>query len=311
VVRRFLAAVGVLLMAVVTAHAAERSVDAGGFPATLAGEASLGPMVVIVAGSGPTDRDGNSRLGVTASYLRKLAEALGERGVASLRYDKRGIPGGAAIPPEAELTFDTYASDLAAVLDWAAATFPDRPLVALGHSEGGLVTLEAATDARTASLAGVVLLATPGRPPGETLRDQLRALPQPMQDETLAILAELEAGRTVGDVPPTLANLFRPSVQPFIRSLLALRPAAVLAALDRPAMVIGGGTDIQVTRADFDALAAARPDVEAIWFPAMNHVLTDAPADFAGNVATYADPEAALTPGLADAIAEFVQRVGG
>ncbi len=296
---------------VMTAGAAERTLDAGGFPATLAGEGSPGPLVVMVAGSGPTDRDGNNSFGVTAGYLRKLAAALADRGIASLRYDKRGIPGGAQVPPEDEVTIATFADDLAAVLAWAAATFPDRPLVALGHSEGGLVTLAAASDARTAPLAGVVLVATPGRPPAETLRDQLGTLPPPQRDEALKILAELEAGRSVGDVPPALAGLFRPSVQNFLHSLFALRPAQALAALGRPALVIGGGTDVQVTRADFEALAAARPDVVARWFPAMNHVLTDAPADFAGTDATYADPDAALTPGLADTIADFVRRVGG
>ena len=307
---RLLAAAALLLLPGLSAAAAERAVDAGGFPATLAGETSSGPLVVMVAGSGPTDRDGNNAFGVSAGYLRKLAATLAEQGIASLRYDKRGIPGGAAIPPEAEVTFGTYVDDLAGVLAWAAAAHPDRPLVLLGHSEGGLVALRAAGRPGPRALAGLVLVATPGRPPGETLRDQLARLPQPVLGQALAILAALEAGQPAHAIPPSLAGLFRPSVQPFLTTLLALRPAAMLGALDLPVLVIGGGADIQVGRADFDALAAARPDVESRWFASMNHVLTDAPAGFADNVATYADPDAALTAGLADTVAAFARRIG-
>lgn len=301
-----------LLLAAMTmagpSSAAGRSVDAGGFPATLEDPSGAGPLVVMVAGSGPTDRDGNSVLGVRAGYLRKLADALAERGIASLRYDKRGLQGSAPVGNEADVTFATYVEDLRTVIGWAAAGYSGRPLVLLGHSEGGLVAIEAAK-AAPGEISGLVLLATPGRPPGETLRDQLASLPQPERAEALAILTGLEAGRHVATVPPALAGLFRPSVQPFVISLLALRPAATLAALEIPALVIGGGTDIQVGRSDFEALAQARPDVESRWFEGMNHVLTDAPSDHAGQLATYADPDAALTAGLADAIAGIVRAV--
>ena len=290
------------------AAAAERAVDAGGFPATLAAEASAGPLVLMVAGSGPTDRDGNNAFGVRAGYLGKLAAALARSGIASLRYDKRGLPGSAPAGDESGVTFATYVEDLRSVAAWAARQHPGRPLVLLGHSEGGMVAIEAAKMAPDA-FAGLVLLSTPGRPPGETLRDQLANLPQLDMTEAPGILAELEAGRRVDLVPPSLAALFRPSVQPFLISLLALRPAETLAGLDMAALVVGGGTDIQVRHADFAALAAARPDVESRWFEGMNHILVDAPTDLAGNVATYGDPDVQLTAGVADAIADFVRRV--
>lgn len=107
-------------------------------------------------------------------------------------------------------------------------------------------------------------------------------------------------------MPAELLGLFRPSAQHFVISLLRLDPARMLASLRIPALVIGGGTDIQVGRADFDALATARPGIETRWFAAMNHVLTDAPADRAGNIATYAEPGRPLSDGLAEVIADFV-----
>ncbi len=290
------------------AFAAGRSVDAGGFPATLHDPAGAGPLVVMIAGSGPTDRDGNSAFGVTAASLRKLADALAARGIGSLRYDKRGVPGSAPAGNEADVTFSTYVDDLRSVAAWAAARSPGRPLVLLGHSEGGLVALEA-TRAAPDAVSGLVLLATPGRPLAEMLRDQLANLPPPGRGEALAILQELEAGRRVETVPAGLAGLFRPSVQPFVVSLLALRPAAALTEVDMPVLVVGGGTDIQVGRADFDALAGARADVASRWFESMNHVLADAPADRAANIATYGDPDVPLVGGLVDTIAGFVDGI--
>ena len=292
------------------AVAAERFVEADGFPATLEDPGAGGPLVVMVAGSGPTDRDGNSMLGVRAGYLRQLAHALASRGIASLRYDKRGLPGSAPVGDEADLTFATYVEDLRKVTAWAIAQHPGRPIVLLGHSEGGMVAIEAAKLTPDA-FSGLVLLATPGRPPGEMLRDQLASLPLPVRTEALEMVAELEAGRRFEAVPPILAALFRPTVQPFLISMLALRPAETLSTFDLRTLVIGGGADIQVARPDFDALAAARPDVEGVWFEGMNHILVDAPADFAANVATYGNPEAQLADGLAGAVAEFVMRVSG
>lgn len=302
-----------LLLATMTmacaSFAAGRLVDAGGFPATLDDPSGAGPIVVMIAGSGPTDRDGNSALGVTAAYLRKLADALAARGIASLRYDKRGVPGSAPAGNEADVTISTYVDDLRSVAAWAAARSPGRPLVLLGHSEGGLVAIEAA-GAAPGAFSGLVLLATPGRPLAETLRDQLANLPPPGRGEALAILEDLEAGRRAETVPAALVGLFRPSVQPFVISLLALRPAAALAEVDMPVLVVGGGTDIQVGRADFDALAGARADAESRWFEGMNHVLADASADRAANIATYGDPDVPLAGGLADTIADFVDGIG-
>lgn len=301
-----------LLLAALTAScasfAAGRTVDAGGFPATLEDPSGAGPLVVMIAGSGPTDRDGNSVLGVRAGSLRKLADVLAARGIASLRYDKRGLPDSAPAGNEAEVTFSTYVGDLRSVTGWAADQHPGRPLVLLGHSEGGLVALEAARAAPDA-FSGLVLLATPGRPLAGTLRDQLANMPPPGRREALAILEDLDAGRRVETVPAGLAGLFRPSVQPFVISLLALRPAAALAEVDMPVLVVGGGTDIQVGRADFDALAGARADVASRWFEGMNHVLADAPADRAANIAAYGDPDVPLADGLADTIAGFIDGI--
>lgn len=288
--------------------AGEQRVVAAGFPATLIEPAggSDTPVVLFFSGSGPTDRDGNSRLGVTASYLAKLAANLAELGIGSLRFDKRGIPGSIAVEREEAMTITTYADDGTAVFDWLSSHAAARPIVLLGHSEGGLVALSVARMRPNA--AGIVLLAAPGRPLADILRGQLLALEEPLRTQALDIMGRIEDGETVEDMPASLSPLFRPSIQPFLQSLFARRPAEELAQIGVPALVIGGGRDLQVAREDFEALVAARPGTESGWFEEMNHILVNAPDERIANLGTYAEPTLPLAKGLAGAIADFASR---
>ena len=134
---------------------------------------------LIIAGSGPTDRDGNNPLGVSASSYRLLAEGLAEQGIATIRADKRGVAASAfAGMAEADLRFTDYANDARA---WAAETarLTGRPCVWLiGHSEGALVALAAVTSGDDTD-CGVVLLAGAGRPIGAVLRESWPTPPNP------------------------------------------------------------------------------------------------------------------------------------
>lgn len=273
---------------------------------TLLGPSETRAAALIIAGSGPTDRDGNSPLGVSASSYRLLAEGLAARGVATVRTDKRGVgESAAALASEAGLRFTDYADDARA---WAAETArrTGQPCAWLiGHSEGALVALTAASRDDEA-ICGLVLLSGAGRPIGAVLREQLATAPEPFLSQALAILAELEAGRPVAEVPPQLAALFRPSVQPYMISWLPLDPAAMVAAWDGPVMIGHGTTDIQVSVADAEALAAARPDATLRLWDGVNHLLKIAPADRAANAATYRNPDLPLAPGVVEDVAGFI-----
>lgn len=262
---------------------------------------------VILPGSGPTDRNGDSPpLGLRAAPYRLLAEGLAERGVATLRIDKRGIGESAAAgPAEADLRFGAYVDDARA---WAveAAAKTGRPCAWLiGHSEGALVALAAVAD-NNDKVCGLVLLSGAGRPAGAMLRDQLATLPEPLKTQAYDALSELEAGRTVADTPPALAALLRPSVQPYLISWLALDPAKLAAAYDGPIFIGQGATDLQVTVADAEAIKAAQPHATLVVWDGVNHVLKTAPADRAANIATYMDPALPLAPGVVEAVAGFI-----
>lgn len=275
------------------------------------GKAKAAP-VVIIPGSGPTDRDGNNPLGVRAHSLKLLAHALAREGVPSVRVDKRGMFGSAApgLDPNA-VTIPLYAAD---ALAWAevARTQAGAPCAwLLGHSEGALVAALAAQNAPK-SVCGVISVAGPGRLLGDIMREQLTSNPAnaPVLDQALQALDELEAGHDADttDMHPALLPLFAPQLQPYLKSLLAQDPAALIRSAKGPVLIANGDADLQTTLADARALAAARPDATLAIWPGVNHVLKIAPADRAANLATYGDSDLPLAAGVVETIARFVRR---
>jgi hypothetical protein len=288
--------------------AAEEPWESGGLAGTFAKPANgptRGPVAVILAGSGPTPRDG------TWNTYRQIAEGLAEAGIRSLRYDKRGVGASRAmLLREEDVVIETFAND--GVL--AAREAGRRPDVShtfiIGHSEGALLAILAAAQM---PLAGIILLAGPGRRLDVTLREQLTKIPAPddWKAEAFRILDELVAGRRVANVPQSHLVLFRPSVQPFLLSIFAIDPAERFAKLQTPALVIQAERDLQIAVDDFDALIKARPDAKSWLALESNHVFKRAPANLADHEAQVASYDAAapLVPGLVEAIGEFIRSI--
>ena len=262
------------------------------------------PLVVIIAGSGPTDRNGNSpALGGGPNNLRQIAEALGERGIASVRYDKRGVAGSVgAATQESELRFDMYADDAAGWVKQYRGDARFGPIIVLGHSEGSLLgmlaTQRAPADAFV-SIAGVA------RRADQVLHDQLAAqLPPALLAQADSVSASLVAGKTV-DAPAQLAMLFRPSVQPYIISWFKYSGADEIAKLKVPTLLVQGTNDIQVAATEVDSLAKRLPSAKVLLIPGMNHVCKITAPERAQQMQSYTDPTVPLAPGLVDAIAQF------
>jgi pimeloyl-ACP methyl ester carboxylesterase len=264
-----------------------------------------GSVALIIAGSGPTDRDGNSPQAPRNS-LKMLAAGLAERGIASLRYDKRGVGASkGTITVESALRFDDFVDDAAAWLDKLRADPRFSTLVVIGHSEGSLVGMLAAPRARA---AGFVSVSGAGQQVGDILRKQLAGkLPPDLAADNERIIKALERGELPGEVPAPLAGLYRPSVQPYLVSWIKYVPAERLAALRMPVLIVQGTTDIQVGVEQAQLLKAARPDATLAIIPGMNHVLKEVPADPVRQAASYADPALPLAPQLVGAIADFVR----
>ena len=247
------------------------------------------PGIVLVAGSGPTDRDGNNPLAPDRiDLLKDIAELLARNGIASLRYDKRGVgqstqrPRGSLEEQESFFAFDNFVGDVEAAHAELLRHDEIKPYATalLGHSEGGLLALAASKALVAKKLHAMVLAATPGRKLEDILRAQIaRDAPPSLRLPTdRAIAAILETGRVPNNLPPELQLLFPPYAGPFLKSLLSFDPASVLAESRTPCLLVQGAADRQVVPMEdvqplIDALRTRNVSGEAVVIPQVSHNL--------------------------------------
>ncbi len=265
------------------------------------------PVVLIIAGSGPTDRNGNSpAFSGPNNSLEMLADGLAANGIASLRYDKRGIGASRAAGSggEASLRFTHYVSDASGWIQKLGADPRFSTITVAGHSEGSLIGMIAA---RESNADGYVSIAGSGRSAPVIIAEQLSAqLPPPMVEQVVAMMAKIERGEKVDSVPPMLAGLLRPSVQPYLTSWFAFDPVKEIARLTIPALVLQGTTDLQVKVTDANLLAAAKPGAKLVVIEGMNHVLKAVSGPVGAQLSSYSDPKLPIVPQLVREIVTYV-----
>lgn len=290
---------------IIDASAGETSVRIGNLDAVLNVPADVDrpPVALLIAGSGSTDRDGNGPQAKPAT-LKKLAEQLAERKIATLRYDKRGAGGWKAEfgRPE-DFRFKDYVDDAVSLVKYLRENGKFSRVVVAGHSEGGLVAILAA---RQVQVDRLVLLVTAARRQGDLVKAQLerKQIPPDVLEPILKAIDSIMAGQTVD--PPPRGFSVAPSMQPSLASAFVIDPIDPLKSIDKPVLIVGGGRDLQVARLDFAALSAASQLAKTLWVPEMNHVLIDV-TDEADNMAAYNQPERALDATMVDAVATFIK----
>ena len=262
------------------------------------------PLVLIIAGSGPTDRDGNSG-SLKNNSLKMLAQGLYDNNIASFRFDKRGIgaSAGAIKGGEQELRFEDYIND---VEQWVSLLKNDSrfsSIIILGHSEGALIGMIAAQEALPEKF---ISLAGPGVSMQATLRRQLADQPPYILSMSLPIIEELEKGKIVDSVPPLINALFRPSIQPYLISCFKYDPAIEISKVKCPVLIVQGTTDIQIQVEDAKKLAGSNSNSELVIIEGMNHILKEADANRFLNMRTYGDPSLKLKQGLIESITSFI-----
>lgn len=285
----------------------------GPLAGTLVDPGANAPAIVIIPGSGPTDRNGDNKLAGNHGMFRQLAEALAERGIATLRADKRGMFGSSeAIPDANNVRLADYVDD---ARGWAGLLAErGKPCAWLmGHSEGGLVANLAAQDPE--GLCGIIIVAGPGETIGTALRAQLsKQLPPAWMEAVEAKIAILEGGEHVdpSDLPhPSLQAMFGEHIQGFLIDMLQQDPGAMIANVTIPVLLIYGSEDIQIPATDGKVLAEANPNAKLVTLEGLNHVLANVPVgDMAANMATYRGSDAKLDMRVVDAIAAFVKGEG-
>ena len=265
-----------------------------------------GPVALIIAGSGPTDRDCNNSLGLKTDAFKILAHKLAGKNIATVRYDKRGVAESHTVKEsEADVRFDDYIND---AIDWIKLLKTDKrfiKIIVMGHSEGSLVGMLAAKQANADEYISIAGL---GESMDKTLKIQLKGLPQGTRDTAYKIIDSLKAGKTVAHIDATLYQLFRPSAQPYLISWMKYDPAVEINKLTIPVLIIQGTNDIQVTVDDARKLSAADKDAKLALLNNMNHVFRVVEGDNQANVATYYMPALPIDPELVTTISDFINK---
>lgn len=277
------------------------------------------PAVILVAGSGPTDRD-EKVFGVP--IFGELSNALADAGFAVLRYDKRGVGQSGGRPESA--TLGDYAEDLRAAIKMLADRKDiDRNRIALvGHSEGGSLALMAA--AKNNRVAAVALLATIGGTGAELNMYQVTHAmdranrPQAEREATITLQLRIQAAVLTGNgwealqVPDAVR---RQADTPYFRSFLAYDTGKVLKDVNQPLLVLQGALDRQIPPDSADkleSLAAARkkaPRADVVKVPGVNHLLVPAES---GEVDEYARlGETHVSPAVLEAVTVFLKKTLG
>lgn len=267
------------------------------------------PLVIMIAGSGPTDRNGNNNMGLLTNNFMQLADSLSNHNIHSYRYDKRLIGQSTDFKlGESALQFDMYILDVVKIINHFEALGYHNIYVA-GHSEGALIGLNACLKKK---VKGYISICGMANDMGTTIEQQLKSNPDvdpKLLSESTKIIKALKSGNKVETISNDLMVLFRPEIQPYLMSAFKHHPAQEIKSLQVPSLIIGGGADLQVSDADATILKQnAIKSSKLLIIKDLNHVLKQVdPSDKTANMATYNNGDLGLHPGFVKAMINFIK----
>ena len=262
------------------------------------------PVALIIAGSGPTDRNGNNPM-MKNNSLKMLAEVLAKNGIASLRYDKRGIgESKASAISEQSLVFENYTEDAKSWINLLKQDKRFSQVVIIGHSEGSLIGMIAGAKANK-----FISIAGPGESADKLIKTQIESKAnKQLNDLTFPIIDSLKSGNQVKKVDPMLNALFRPSIQPYLISWFKYNPQAEIKKLNVPILIVQGNNDLQVTVKDAETLSQANKKAELLIVDKMNHIMKIVEGDNQANLESYKNESLPLSEVMTTKIVSFIKK---
>jgi len=259
------------------------------------------PLAILIAGSGPTDRDGNQALFKNNS-LKYLAEGLAQKGIATFRYDKRVIAQiNKATVQEEKMTFEDEVNDALLVVNHFKDKY--KKIILIGHYEGSLIGLLVA---QKVVVSKFVSISGAGNSSATLIEEQIGKNAPQLKEESQKIISQLRKGELVENISPYLAPVFRKSVQPYLISWFKYEPAKEIAKLQIPILIVQGTNDLQVEDKEVQLLKEAQPKAQLLLIEGMNHVLKKVKT-LEENQLSYLNPDLPISGELVEGIASFIK----
>ncbi|ESU20756.1 hypothetical protein FCR2A7T_10660 [Flavobacterium cauense R2A-7] len=262
-------------------------------------------LVILLAGSGPTNRNGN-QIGMQNNSLKYLAEDLANGGYSVFTFDKRIIAQIiAGNINESESRFEDLISDAKSIAEHFKQTNNYKKIVFAGHSEGSLVGMIAA---REINANAYISISGAGRSIDEVLIEQLDKQLPSQKEKITASFNLLKKGETFKNEVPVLESIFRASVQPYLISWIKYNPQEEIQKLNCPILIINGDNDLQVEPKDALLLNQVNKKSELVILKNMNHVFKTIKGDKTENMNSYSNPNLKNAPELSETILKFLNR---
>jgi hypothetical protein len=259
-------------------------------------------LVIIIAGSGLTNRNGN-QIGMQNNSLKFLAEAIAKEGNVAFSFDKRIIAQMKnGTTDEKSLRFDDFINDVKDIITFFKNQKKYNKIIIAGHSEGSLIGMIAAKDNADAYIS----LAGAGRTIDLIITEQIEKQAPFLKAKTEDYFKILKEGRTFELDNQMLASIFRESVQPYMISWIKYNPQDEIKKLNIPILIINGTKDIQVSENEAKLLHEANPKSELKIIDKMNHIFKEINEE-EENLKSYSNPNLPIMKELVDRIISFLK----
>ncbi len=259
-------------------------------------------LAIIIAGSGPTDRNGNQNF-LKNNSLKKLAERLTQNGIATFRYDKRIVKQIRQGNIDPNISFNDFVTDAISVLNFFKHKDNFNKVYIIGHSQGNLVGMLAAKKGAD----GFISLAGAGKTIDEVILDQINNTAPMFTEDAKRVFSILKEEKITEDFPIALTSIFNKEVQPFMTSWMQYNPQEEIKTLQIPILIINGDKDLQVSEKEASLLKDASTNAQIEIIEKMNHILVPIDGDNLENSKSYNEPLRKLSFKLIDVIVNFIK----
>lgn len=263
-------------------------------------------LVIIIAGSGSTNRNGNQpEAFIVTNAYKYLGQDLAKSNIAVFTYDKRSIKLAKEKKlNEKDLNFEDFITDAVSVLDYFKKENKFKKILFAGHSEGSLIGMIAAKNGAT----GYISIAGAGESIDKTLVKQIEKNLPNLLEKSKKYLDTLRMGKTFVMKDKEYAILFRESVQPYLISWIKYDPVKEIQNIHCPILIINGDKDIQVDVSNAEKLHEANPKSTLKIIPKMNHILKNIEGNETENKASYSKGDLPLSETFVKEMIDFINK---